>query len=156
MKVNHNGDVILKLKSAYRDGTTHLVMTPLEFMQKLAALIPRPRLNLTRYHGVLAPNAKLRSQIIPQRPEDKVDEEAKDTAVVACTGIRKQYMPWARLLKRVFGIDIETCPHCQGKLKIIAAIEDPAIIAKILKHLGLPTRAPPKKPALYMDIYDSS
>ena len=83
------------------------------------------------------------------------DEDGKDTEAVACTGIQKQYMPWARLLKRVFGIDIETCPHCQGKLKIISAIEDPAIIAKILKHLGLPTRAPPRKPARYTDIYDS-
>jgi len=99
VKVNHNGDVVLKLKSAYRDGTTHLVMTPLELMQKLAALIPRPRLNLTRYHGVLAPNAKLRSQIIPQPPEDSTDGDVKDTAAIACTGVRKQYIPWARLLK---------------------------------------------------------
>lgn len=50
--MNANSDVVLKLKSPYRDGTTHLVMTPLEFMQKLAALVPRPRLNLIRYHGV--------------------------------------------------------------------------------------------------------
>jgi len=78
---------------------THLVMTPLELMQKLAALIPRPRLNLTRYHGVLAPSAKLRSQIIPQPPEDSTDGDVKDTAAIACTGVRKQYIPWARLLK---------------------------------------------------------
>ncbi len=92
VKVNHNGDVVLKLKSAYRDGTTHLVMTPLEFMQKLAALIPRPRLNLTRYHGVLAPNAKLRSQIIPQPPDESGGGDVKEE--IACSGIRKQYIPW--------------------------------------------------------------
>ena len=40
----------------WRDGTTHLRMTPLEFMQRLAALVPRPRLHLIRFHGVLAPN----------------------------------------------------------------------------------------------------
>ncbi len=45
--------------------------------------------------------------------------------------------------KRVFDIDIEHCPHCGGTLKIIADIEDPAVITKILAHLGLPTRAPP-------------
>jgi len=112
-------------------------------------------MSLEPHHGVLAPNAKLRSQIIPQLPQDNTDEETKDAGVVACVGIRKQYMPWARLLKRVFNIDIEQCPHCDGKMKIIAAIEDPAIIAKILKHLGLPTRAPPRKPARYRDIYDS-
>jgi hypothetical protein len=52
--------VVLQLKSPYHDGTTHIVMEPLEFMQSLAALVPRPRLHLIRFHGVLAPNAKLR------------------------------------------------------------------------------------------------
>ena len=51
---------------------------------------------------------------------------------------------WARLLKRVFDIDVEHCPQCGGPLKIIAAIEDPTVIAKILTHLGLPIRAPPR------------
>ena len=50
----------------------------------------------------------------------------------------------ARLLKRVLGIDLEHCPQCGGDLKIIAAIEDPAVIAKILRNLGLPARAPPR------------
>ena len=47
----------------------------------------------------------------------------------------------ARLLKRVFGIDLEHCPQCGGELKIIAAIEEPAVIVRILTHLGLPARA---------------
>src|SRR5215471_2653087 len=51
-------------------------------------------------------------------------------------------MSWARLLKRVFNVDIEHCPNCGGALKMIAAIEDPPVIAKILTHLGLPSRAP--------------
>ena len=41
-------DVVLQLKSAFKDGTTHIVMAPLEFMQRLAALVPRPRLHLIR------------------------------------------------------------------------------------------------------------
>jgi hypothetical protein len=53
-------------------------------------------------------------------------------------------MSWAKLLKRVFVIDLTTCPQCSGALTLIAAIEDPAVIVKILAHLGLPTRAPPK------------
>lgn len=56
---------MLQLKTPYRDGTTHLVMSPLEFLQRLAALVPRPRLPLIRFHGVLAPNAALRPQIVP-------------------------------------------------------------------------------------------
>ena len=55
-------------------------------------------------------------------------------------------MSWAQLLKRVFEIDMAHCPQCGGPLTLIAAIEDPAVIVKILAHLGLPTRAPPKAP----------
>jgi hypothetical protein len=62
IRVNAAGQVQLELKTPWRDGTTHLVMSPLEFMQRLAALVPRPRLHLIRYHGVLAPNAKLRAR----------------------------------------------------------------------------------------------
>ncbi|MBI3055672.1 MAG: transposase, partial [Betaproteobacteria bacterium] len=47
----------LQLKSAWRDATTHIKISPLEFMQRLAALVPRPRLRLIRFPGVLAPNA---------------------------------------------------------------------------------------------------
>ena len=65
LKRNRAGDVVLQLKSAFKDGTTHIVMAPLEFMQRLAALVPRPRLHLIRFPGVLAPNAKLRCEIIP-------------------------------------------------------------------------------------------
>ena len=54
------------------------------------------------------------------------------------------HMSWARLLKRVFDIDIEHCPNSGGSLKIIAAIEHPSVIVKILSHLGLPARAPPR------------
>ncbi len=88
---------------------THLVMSPLEFMQRLAALVPRPRLHLIRFHGVLAPNAKLRALVVPQGPE--VQEQATDCAVASeCAAETVQSRPhgisWARLLKRVFGYDI--------------------------------------------------
>jgi hypothetical protein len=60
-------------------------------------------------------------------------------------------MSWGRLLKRVFDIDLEHCPHCAGPLKIIAAIEHPPVIAKILTHFGLPARAPPRSPPRLFD-----
>ena len=116
--VNHAGQVVLKLKTAYRDGTSHIVMSPLEFMQRLAALAPRPRLHLICFHGALAPNAKLRAAIVPIPPEHTTTGHTG-----ACShahGARAR-ITWARLLKRVFDIDIERCPQCGGKLKIIAA-----------------------------------
>ncbi len=57
LKLSDCGQVVYELKTPYRDGTTHVVMSPQERMQRLAALVPRPRLHLTRYHGILAPNA---------------------------------------------------------------------------------------------------
>ena len=78
LKRNRAGDVVLQLKSAYKDGTTHLVMATLEFMQRLAALVPRPRLHLIRFHGVLAPNAKLRSAITPSPPKPATEASTVD------------------------------------------------------------------------------
>ena len=50
------GHVRYQLKTPYRDGTTHVLFEPLDFLARLAALVPKPRANLTRYHGVFAPN----------------------------------------------------------------------------------------------------
>jgi hypothetical protein len=65
-------------------------------------------------------------------------------------------MRWARLLKRVFQIDIEHCLHCGGNLKIIAAIEDPALIVAMLTHLNLPARAPPRSPARTLPLFQAA
>ena len=142
------GQVELKLKTPWRDGTTHLMMSPLEFMQRLEALVPRPRLHLIRYHGVLAPNARLRSLVVPQEPD--VQERAAEVAVAGECDVQKvQSRPhrisWARLLQRVFDIDVERCPNCgAGELKIIAAIPERPVIEKILSHLGLDPQPPPR------------
>ena len=142
------GQVELKLKTPWRDGTTHLVMSPLEFMQRLAALVPRPRLHLIRFHGVLAPNAKLRPLVVPQGPQ--VQEAASEAAAAAECEVeslqaRPNRISWARLLKRVFDIDMQRCPNCgAGELKIIAAILERPVIEKILTHLGLDPQPPPR------------
>jgi len=64
-------------------------------------------------------------------------------------------MSWARLLKRVFDIDIEYCLRW-GRLQIIAAIVDPPLIAKILAHLPLPARAPPRSPARALALFQAA
>jgi hypothetical protein len=110
VQLNAAGQVELKLKTPWRDGTTHLVMSPLEFMQRLAALVPRPRLHLIRFHGVLAPNAKLRALVVPQRPPDQERPATEAAAAAGCEAETVQAWPhrisWARLLKRVFCSDI--------------------------------------------------
>ncbi len=148
VQLNAAGQVELKLKTPWRDGTTHLVMSPLEFMQRLAALVPRPRLHLIRFHGVLAPNAKLRPLVVPQGLH--VQEAASEAAVAAECEVeslqpRPNRISWARLLKGVFDIDMQHCPNCgAGELKIIAAILERPVIEKILTHLGLDPQPPPR------------
>jgi hypothetical protein len=117
-------------------------MTPLEFLERLAALVPRPRLHLIRFHGVLAPNAALRGQIVPSAPDQlSAPTEADSETPYSSTRAR---LSWAQLLKRVFQIDMTTCSYCGGQVTLIAAIEDPAVLGKILAHLGLPTQAQPR------------
>jgi hypothetical protein len=169
LKRNRAGDVVLQLKTPYQDGTTHIVMSPLEFMQRLTALIPRPRLHLIRFHGVLAPNAKLRPQIIPssERQAGNVPVPGFPSAPVNTNNTANDHrnaphpsaparIRWARLLKRVFAIDMEHCPQCGGSLTIIAAIVDPTVIAKILSHLGLSARAPPRSPARHFALIQTA
>jgi hypothetical protein len=147
VQTNTAGQVVLKLKTPWRDGTTHLVMSPLEFMQRLAALVPRPRRHLIRFHGVLAPNAKRRALVVPQVPEAP-EQAAKPAECDAnCAHHRPVRLSWAKLLKRVFDLDLEHCPNCGGELKVIAAILEQPVIEKILTHLGLQARAPPRAPA---------
>lgn len=55
------GNVRYTLKTPYRDGTTHIILEPLDFITRLAALVPKPRVNLTRFHGVFAPNSRFGS-----------------------------------------------------------------------------------------------
>jgi hypothetical protein len=104
--------------------------------------------------GVLPPNARLRSEIIPSGPVNANDPSADHGDAPppsAPTRIR-----WARLLKQVFDIDMEQCPQCGGTLKISAAIEHPTVIAKIPTHLGLSARAPPRSSAQACDRFQTA
>ena len=126
---------------------THIVMSPLELMQRLAALVPRSRLHLIRFHGVLAPNAKLRALVVPNGPAQATGNSELTATEQGCAHGHPPRISWARLLKRVFQIDLEHCPNCGGQLKIIAAILEAPVIERILTHMGLQARAPPRAPA---------
>jgi len=135
LSLTRNGQVRYELKTPYNDGTTHVIFEPLDFISRLVALVPRPRVNLTRYHGVFAPNSKYRALVTPAQRGTGKKAKATQQPPDPTPAERRASMTWARRLKRVFNIDIETCSECGGAVKIIASIEDPAVIRKILAHL---------------------
>ena len=157
-----DGKVALELKNKWNDGTTHLLFEPIEFIEKIAALIPRPQSNLIIYNGVLAPNSKWRKEVVrygrPVRtkPEEKIEPAPEPEKSEAGS----RYRPWAELMKRTFGLYVLCCPDCGGRMKLIALIKDPSIVRKILEHLKLPTdlttplpaRPPPEQQELF-DTY---
>jgi hypothetical protein len=109
-------------------------------LEKLAALVPLPRVHLVRYGGCVAPHSHLRGAIIPTPRQQGVDEEETDTG--------SPRWSWARLLKRVFALDMARCPWCQrGALRLIAAITHGEVIRKILQHLKLSADPSPIAPA---------
>jgi hypothetical protein len=127
------GQVRYCLKTPYRDGTTHIMLEPLDFIARLAALVPPPRAHLTRFHGVFAAHAALRAAISPAGRGSGARTRVAAAPRPAPKDIR---MNWARRLKRVFGIEIEQCARCGGRLKVIASIEEPELIERILAHRG--------------------
>lgn len=156
LSLHTDGRIRLRLKRPFRDGTTHLLFTPADFIARLAALIPRPRHNLTRYHGVFAPSAPLRRLIVPTPTSARKRPTPKDSATapanlplkptqapIAPTDPPTAPLTWAQRLKRVFEIDITLCPLCGGQLRVIADITEPELITKILDHIQ--NRDPPRR-----------
>ena len=131
-------------------------LSDLEFVAKLAALVPPPMFNLVRYHGLLSPAARWRSAIVPFAPETEharhdgcnagKQPARSETSKPRC--FHPRYYSWAELMKRVWEVDVLECPWCQGRMRILAAIHSPDAIRGILECLGLPTSAPPICPAL--------
>ena len=103
-------------------------------------------------HGVLAPTSRLRDKVVP-RPASTIDgaeppaepqvsttspPPSSSAASPKSTSVPSPYrLDWASLLKRVFGVDVLKCSRCQGKMRLIACIEEPDVAKKILEHLGL-------------------
>ena len=96
---------------------------------------------------MLAPNAKLRAQLVPQEPAQPAQAIQPAECEANCAHRRPVRLSWAKLLKRVFDLDLKHCQNCGGQLKIIAAILQAPVIEKILSHLGLQVRALPRSPA---------
>jgi hypothetical protein len=160
-----DGRLHYQLKRRWRDGTTAILFTPDELIEKLAALVPPPRIHTVRYHGVLGPRAMKRRAIVPAswaaaatgdthaarkgRPHAKrsVDGSATRTEEGPQDGdqrhVRPRRLSWAELMRRVFSFDVLECARCGGRMRVIAAIRTPEPIGAILECMGLSVRAPP-------------
>jgi hypothetical protein len=144
LTLQSNGDVIYKLKTKYSDGTSHLKFSGVEFIEKLAALVPPPRIHLIRFFGVLAPHSKIRAEVVPKKKEEPVNNcelEKKEKPR------KSSRISWADLLARTFDIDTKHCNDCGAEMKIIAAIMESKAIKKILTHLKLPHQPPELAPS---------
>ncbi len=141
LSLSSTGKVLYTLKTPYRDGTracpavsgTQVVFDPVDFIARLAALVPKPRVNLTRYHGVIAPNHRWRGEVTPARRGKELKKvansdprtPAESHAARACPASAASAlgMTWAQRLKRVFNIDIEVCSRFGSSVRVIACIE---------------------------------
>ena len=103
--------------------------------------MPPPRLHTIRYAGVLAPASPWRSRLAPQSPETAIAGDKPDGPPHAGT-----YRPWAELLARTSAVDILACPRCQGRMKLLGLVKNPAIISRTLATVGEATDVPRRSP----------
>jgi hypothetical protein len=145
-----DGHIIYELRRTWRDGSSHLVFTPQQFIDRLVALVPPPRFNLTRFHGVFAPASKLRAAIVP-RPSGDERPAMKQLRLVNNNGqLNRPKRPahrkdgelrrdpraratWAQLLERTFPGERGCCPRCGGALRIVTPALSPVAIRRFLE-----------------------
>ena len=132
----------------WKDGTSAVLLDPLDLISRLCALIPPPRFHMVRYHGVLAGNAAARAEVVPGR--EPVADEQLALFTPADGGPLQPppptRHPWAWLLRRVFAVEMTQCPTCAGRMRLLDVVTDPDDIARALGERGH-ARAPPRRPA---------
>ena len=116
-------------------------MDPLSLLCRLATSVPPPRLHTVRYAGVLAPASAWRGRLAPASPAQAAASDEPDRPDHAAG-----YRPWAELLARTYAVDVLSCPTCQGRMKLLALVKNPAIIARTLAAAGEATEVPQRSP----------
>ena len=149
-------------RKSTRAGANGVVeLTPFEFLDRLADLVPPPRKHRHRYHGVFAANHKLRPAVtslaignVGKRQEAGAGGHAGNTHATGCCDTQAKpgshdtsRIAWAKLMARVGEEFPLECPACGGDIRLIAFITEPGPIRKILTHLGEPLEPPPVSPA---------
>ena len=145
-----DGKLCYELARMWQDGTHCVLFEPLELLEKLVALIPRPWTHLVRYHGVFAPNARLRAAVIPVQPKSHGTVSSRATSMANNTlqpRPRRRTLPWAELMRRVFMVDVLCCAWCQHSMTIVSVLTDPKVVEPFLLCLGWPASPPQTIPA---------
>ena len=134
------GQLLYQFRRAWSDGSTALLLDPLELLERLAALVPPPRRPLLACHGVLAPHARWRSAVVPAATSDHAGWAlAARTDRPPGPGRRS----WPTLLRRVFALEVLGCPRCGGPRRILGAVTEPYAVRRVLAALGLAPEPPP-------------
>ena len=148
-----------------------LTLTPLELIDRIAALVPPPRTHRHRYFGVLAPNSQLRAAVTAMAQSVAAPSAAVQTGSV-CTGLgtaaptlslpgnavtpthepvppkrSPAHYLWAVLIARIYEVFPLLCPLCGGQMRLIAFITHSADIRQILEHIGADSEPPRISPA---------
>jgi hypothetical protein len=154
--------LVYHLRKPTLDGHTELILNPVELLERLSKLITPPRIHKHRYCGVLAPNARLRRAVIAsagpaaatlqllEQATDKMAlnaDNADSPSATPNTFRRTAAHCWALLLVRIYECLPLLCPRCGEAMRIVAFIQEPQTIERILRHIGEPTEAPQVLPA---------
>ncbi|MFQ5382654.1 MAG: transposase, partial [Dehalococcoidia bacterium] len=160
LRLREDGTVVYELSRPWPNsaGVTELVLDPVEFLQRVAALIPRPYTHQIRRHGVFAGRSKHRWRLPPPPVRPELEEEDASSESSQETGKpgsdseggvkrpRTKYT-WAQLIRRSFFADCLRCPRCAATMTVVSYLTDPDVIRRILGHLGLPTTTAPVLPS---------
>jgi hypothetical protein len=149
-----DGRVRLRFKAAWKDGTDAILLDPLDFISRLCALVPPPRFHTLRYHGVLSAHATARREVVPNRTPASGEQLALFTRddAGALAPPRPSRHPWSWLLRRVFAVDVRSCPDCGGSMLLVTIAKTPDEVARVLDGRVARARSPPPVPVAQLSI----
>ena len=136
-----DGSFYYGFKRAWANGVKGIRFTGADLLERLAALVPPPRKNITRYHGVFAPSSKLRKSVT-QHTQDQYLRTQRLLIRKSNKKKRNYWCLWALLMRHVFREEVLTCPRCQSSMQMIALIDHPEAIHAMLGYDD-EARAPP-------------
>jgi len=146
----------LSLKTPWSDGTEAIALSPMDLISRLCALVPPPRMHMTRFHGVLASASKVRPEVVPAPQTDPDLQPPLQLSLFAShergpapppdhdPPHHSGRHPWAWLLMRVFAVDVTVCRRCQGRMRIVQVALRCDTIDRLLARQGLAPQPPPQ------------